>query len=100
MSIIMEPPQSPMPEKSFDSIPTRQSLLNRLKDWGDQASWQDFFDTYWQLIYNVAIKAGLTDTEAQEVVQETIIAVAKNIGDFKTDPGHGSFGAWLMQLTR
>jgi RNA polymerase sigma-70 factor (ECF subfamily) len=89
-----------MADNSLDSIPTRQSLLNRLKDWSDQQSWQDFFDTYWRLIYNVATKAGLTDTEAQEVVQETVIAVAKKIPEFKTDPAHGSFSAWLMQLTR
>src|SRR5215831_12283639 len=100
MSITLEPPQLHMADKSVDSIPTRQSLLERLKDWGDQSSWQDFFDTYWQLIYNVAIKAGLTDAEAQEVVQETVIAVSKNISEFKTDPAHGSFSAWLMQLTR
>ena len=89
-----------MPEQPFDPIPTRHSLLNRLKDWGDQTSWQEFFDTYWRLIYNVAAKAGLSDAEAQEVVQETVIAVARKIGEFKTDPAHGSFGAWLMQLTR
>src|SRR6266516_3609781 len=89
-----------MPEKPFDPIPTRHSLLNRLKDWGDHASWQDFFDTYWRLIYNVAVKAGLTDTEAQEVVQETVIAVAGKIPEFKADPAYGSFSAWLMRLTR
>src|SRR5207249_1740593 len=101
MSIIMEPRQQlHMAGKPIDSIPTRQSLLSRLKDWGDQASWQDFFDTYWQLIYNVAVKAGLSDAEAQEVVQETVIAVARKIGEFKADPAHGSFSAWLMQLTR
>src|SRR5436309_2320388 len=97
---MLEQPRQCMAQHSFDPIPTRHSLLNRLKDWGDQASWQDFFDTYWRLIYNVAIKAGLTDTEAQEVVQETVIAVAKKIPEFKTDPAHGSFSAWLMQLTR
>src|SRR5439155_18450897 len=75
-------------------------LLNRLKDWGDQTSWQDFFDTYWRLIYNVAVKAGLSDTEAQEVVQETVIAVANKIAEFKTDPARGSFSAWLMHTTR
>jgi hypothetical protein len=32
-----------------DLIPTRQSLLGRLKDWEDNASWRDFFDTYWKL---------------------------------------------------
>jgi RNA polymerase sigma-70 factor (ECF subfamily) len=89
-----------MQDKPFDPIPTRHSLLNRLKDWGDQASWQDFFDTYWRLIYNVAVKAGLTDAEAQDVVQETIIAVARKIGEFKADPAYGSFSARLMRLTR
>src|SRR5947208_7319883 len=97
---MVEQPRRCMAQDSFDPIATRHSLLNRLKDWGDQTSWQDFFDTYWRLIYNVAIKAGLTDTEAQEVVQETVIAVAKNISEFKTDPAHGSFSAWLMRLTR
>src|SRR5215470_5738405 len=89
-----------MPEQPFDPIPTRHSLLNRLKDWGDQTSWQEFFDTYWPLIYNVATKTGLSDAEAQDVVQETVIAVARKIGEFKADPAHGSFSAWLMQLTR
>jgi RNA polymerase sigma factor (sigma-70 family) len=88
-----------MSQRTFDPIPTRHSLLNRLKDWDDRTSWQDFFDTYWQLIYNVSIKAGLSDVEAQEVVQETVISVARKIGEFKADPAHGSFSAWLMQLT-
>jgi len=89
-----------MPVRPFDSIPTRHSLLRRLKDCGDQTSWQEFFDSYSELIYNVAVKAGLSDVEAQDVVQETIIAVARKIGEFKADPAHGSFSAWLMQLTR
>ncbi len=89
-----------MPDQAFDPIPTRHSLLNRLKDWGDQTSWQEFFDTYGRLIYNVAVKAGLSDSEAQEVVQETVIAVVKKIAEFRTDPARGSFSAWLMRTTR
>jgi RNA polymerase sigma-70 factor (ECF subfamily) len=54
-------------------------LLVRLKDWGDQKSWQDFFDTYWRLIHSVAIKAGLSEAEAQDVVQETVLTVAKKL---------------------
>ena len=53
-----------MLKSAHDLIPTRRSLLNRLKDWEDQESWQDFFDTYWKLIYGVAAKAGLTDDES------------------------------------
>ena len=83
-----------------DSIATRHSLLSRLKNWTDQDSWRDFFDTYWRLIYGMALKAGLTEVEAQEVVQEVVIEIAKKIGDFKYDQKVGSFKAWLRQLTR
>jgi RNA polymerase sigma-70 factor (ECF subfamily) len=81
-------------------IPTRRSLLERLRNWDDQASWKEFFETYWRLIYGVARKAGLTDPEAQDVVQETIISVARQMPDFRYDPALGSFKAWLMRLTR
>lgn len=83
-----------------DLIPTRQSLLERLKSLDDQSSWGDFFETYWKLIYGVARKAGLTDPEAQDVVQETIISVARKIPEFTYDPAAGSFKGWLMRLTR
>ena len=35
-----------------------------------EAKWKTFFDSYWKLIYGVAIKAGLNDAEAQEVVRK------------------------------
>ena len=81
-------------------LPTRQSLLSRLKDWDDQESWRDFFDTYWRLIYGLAVKSGLTNTEAQDAVQETLLAVAKEMPDFKYDPARGSFKGWLLEITR
>ena len=80
-------------------IPTRASLLSRLKDWQDETSWKVFFDTYWKLIYNAAIKAGLTDAEAQDAVQETVISVFKTIPDFQYKAAGGSFKGWLLQLT-
>jgi RNA polymerase sigma-70 factor (ECF subfamily) len=81
-------------------ISTRASLINRLKDWRDESGWQDFFNVYWKLIYGVARKAGLTDAEAQDVVQETLISVAKHMPTFKYDPSIGSFRAWLLNMTR
>jgi RNA polymerase sigma factor (sigma-70 family) len=80
--------------------PTRYSLLSRLQNWDDQESWRSFFDTYWRLIYSIAIRSGLTDAEAQDVVQETIICVAKDIKKFKRDRKLGSFKGWLRNLTR
>ena len=65
------------PENLDELIPTRSSLLGRLVNWDDQESWREFFNTYWKLIYSVALKAGLTEDEAEEVVQETVITAAK-----------------------
>lgn len=81
-------------------IPTRYTLLSRLKNWDDQDSWKDFFDTYWRLIYAVALKSGLTEAEAQDVVQETIISVAKDIQKFKHNRSLGSFKGWLRNIIR
>ena len=89
-----------MRETRPDWLPTRASLLRRLKQWEDQESWRDFFNTYWKLIYNAAVKAGLNDAEAQDVVQDIVIAVAKKIEDFRYDPALDSFKGWLLYLTR
>jgi RNA polymerase sigma-70 factor (ECF subfamily) len=85
--------------ESNELIPTRQSLLSRLKDWNDQESWRDFFETYWKLIYHTSVKAGLTDAEAQDVVQETVLSVCKSMRTFEYDK-HGSFKGWLLHLTQ
>lgn len=79
---------------------TRKSLITRLHDLDDRASWQEFFDTYWKLIYGVARKAELTDAEAQDVVQETMISVAKHMPGFKYNPAIGRFRSWLLKLVR
>jgi RNA polymerase sigma-70 factor (ECF subfamily) len=83
-----------------DSIPTRATLLKRLKCWNDDASWQEFFDLYWRLIYSVALKSGLGEADAQDVVQETLVSVAKKIDQFRSDPSIGSFKGWLLNVTR
>jgi RNA polymerase sigma factor (sigma-70 family) len=86
--------------RDAESIATRHSLLERLKNWDDQSSWQEFFNTYWKLIYSVGIKAGLSDIEAQDVVQETVISVARKIEGFVYDPAVCSFKTWMLRLTR
>ena len=86
-----------MAKDADDFIPTRQSLLTRLKSWDDQESWREFFDTYWNLIYGLALKSGLTEAEAQDAVQETLVAVARKMPGFNYDPAIGSFKSWLFE---
>jgi len=81
-------------------IPTRATLIQRLKNWQDQASWQEFFDTYWKLIYGLARRLGLSEEDAQDVVQDTMVSVANRMPNFKYDPQVGSFKSWLRVLIR
>ena len=83
----------------FD-VPTRATLLRRVCDWDDDASWQEFFNLYWKIIYALAIHAGLTECEAEEVVQATMISVAKKIRTFHYDPQAGSFRGWISSQAR
>lgn len=88
-------------EPGTDSLlPTRQSLLARLQDWQDQTGWREFFDTYWRLIYNVARKTGLSDAEAQDVVQNTFVYLVRRMPNFHYDRRRGSFKSWLRTVTR
>ena len=80
--------------------PTRLSLLERLRDLDDHGSWQEFFNIYWKLIYCAAVKAGLSDADAEDVVQETIIGISRNMENFRYEPEICSFKGWLMRVTR
>jgi len=89
-----------MEQKAGEIIPTRESLLSRLKDWQDDESWREFLGIYRRLLFSFALKAGLSEQEAEEVVQETVISVAKTIKEFKYDPEKCSFKSWLRHLAQ
>jgi RNA polymerase sigma factor (sigma-70 family) len=82
------------------SLLTRASLLFRLRDWKDAASWEEFYRLYRKLIYGLARRAGLMHDEAEEVTQDVFKRVAETIQTFESDPARGSFRGWLMNLTR
>ena len=82
------------------ALPTRHSLLSRLKSWDEQDSWREFFETYWRLIFDTARKAGLDEASAQDVVQETVVSVAKEMPGFRYDRSRGSFKGWLLLITK
>jgi RNA polymerase sigma-70 factor (ECF subfamily) len=79
---------------------TRKSLIARLDNWEDQRTWDEFYQTYWRLIYSVAVKAGLRRDEAFDCVQETILSIAKQSKKSLYDSKQGSFKTWLMNMTR
>jgi len=82
------------------SLATRRSLVDGLANWHDHRHWQDFHKTYSKLLYGFARRAGLTDAEAHDALQETLLTVARRAEGFRYDPAKGSFKGWLMQIAR
>src|SRR5262249_28747840 len=89
-----------MAEQRDNWLPTRRSLLARLKNWDDQESWREFFDTYSKLLFRVATKSGLQNADAEDLVQDVIVAVKDAMPDFNYDPALGSFKGWLLTTAR
>lgn len=87
------------PDSHLD-LETRRSLLSRLRNLDDRESWRVFFDLYWRMLFRVARRAGLTDTDAQDVVQETVVAVARQMPEFRYDAARGTFKSWLFRIVR
>lgn len=83
-----------------EPLPTRASLLSRLRNPCDDASWEEFHRTYRGMLTGVARRAGLNEHEAEEAVQDTLIAVAKKMPEFRYEPGQDSFKGWLLKFVR
>jgi RNA polymerase sigma-70 factor (ECF subfamily) len=77
---------------------TRASLLVRLRDVADSASWQTFVDTYGPLLHHYCRRRGLQDADAADVAQETLLEVVRAIRTFEYQPDVGRFRDWLGTL--
>ena len=79
-------------------LPTRATLLERVKDPGDQASWREFHDLYRPLVLAVARRAGLAEDEAEDIAQETFRALVSALPAYRYDPERAAFKAWLRAI--
>lgn len=87
-------------EAATSSLQTRATLLQRVRQAGDVASWNEFHRLYRKLIYGLARRSGLSHEDAEDVTQDVFKRVAETIHTFECDPARGTFRGWLMNLTR
>ncbi len=71
---------------------TRFSLLKRIKDLDDSASWEEFDRIYRPLLVRYAAARGLNSTEAEDIAQQCMTAVVSGIEGFQR---RKSFRGWL-----
>jgi RNA polymerase sigma-70 factor (ECF subfamily) len=81
------------------SIQTRPSLLGRVKSGADSESWNEFYRIYAKLVHDFAVQAGLNDTEADDIVQETFIGISRHLPEYRYDPKVCRFKTWLLNQT-
>lgn len=78
---------------------TRPSLLRTLRDDGAPASaWREFFECYAPSVYRVARRRGLGVHDADDVVQQVMLAVSTHISDFRYDRDRGRFRQWIRTI--
>ena len=82
------------------SFQTSVTLLSALRDMRDRASWQHFHTLYRPMLLAVSIRAGLSEQDAHDVVQDAIIEVAKEMPTFRYDRTRGRFKGWLLTIVR
>ena len=79
---------------------TRASLILRLQDAEDVAAWEEFVGIYSPVIFRVAIGHGFQAADAENVVQEVLLAVARSVTQWLARTDRGSFRAWLLRIAR
>jgi RNA polymerase sigma-70 factor (ECF subfamily) len=79
---------------------TRPSLLQRLRDLGDQSSWQEFDTTYRDLILRFCVRQGMQFSDAEDVRQTVMLALAKSLKTFEYHPDRGRFRDYLGRAVR
>jgi RNA polymerase sigma factor (sigma-70 family) len=95
------PPQQP---QDGELLPTRPSLLARLRNREDSKAWhrgwEEFYHLYHPVIFRHALTHRLNETEAEDVVQDVVVGLARQLPNFQYDPKLCSFKTWLFRVTR
>ena len=79
---------------------TNHSLIARVQDLGDGASWAEFLEIYQPVVFRMARKRGLQDADAHDVVQQVFVSISRAIGRWEESPDKPPFRAWLTTIAR
>lgn len=76
---------------------TSKTLIDKLRD-GDTVSWDEFYDRYHSIIWNVGKYRGLSDDECNDLVQEVMLRFFQKAKRFTFDPGIAKFRTYFSKI--
>lgn len=79
---------------------TSDSLIARVKDLGDGASWTEFLGIYQPVVYRMALRRQLQDADAQDVTQQVFLSISRSIESWEPGVDQPPFRAWLTTIAR
>ncbi len=88
-------PQSPSSDRA-DSAPVSEEILIARAKKGDFEAFESLVNTYQEKVYRLAFRFVRNETEAKEIVQDTLLSVWRKLDGFK---GDSQFGSWLFRVT-
>lgn len=77
---------------------TRISLILRLAASEDAQAWREFAGLYAPAVYALAQRRGLQSADAEDFVQELLLAVARAAGRWQPDAERARFRTWLYRV--
>ncbi|HLW65165.1 MAG TPA: sigma-70 family RNA polymerase sigma factor [Gemmataceae bacterium] len=80
----------------MDSTPV--SLLERLRQTGDDAAWARFVRLYTPLLFHWLRRTSISEDDAADLVQEVLLVLVKRLAEFQYDRSQ-SFHRWLYAVT-
>ena len=78
---------------------TDKSLLERLSDRADSASWQQLLGIYTPLIRDWLRRHGVPPSDAEDLTQEVFGVVVREPPRFRHNRRRGAFRTWLRSIT-
>src|SRR5690349_9984870 len=79
-------------------IDTNETLLERVRKTDAHEAWKLFYEQYWAVILGYARKLGLNPHQAEEVLQETMVTLMRQLPEFQYDRSRGKFRNFLLTI--
>jgi RNA polymerase sigma factor (sigma-70 family) len=77
---------------------TNTCLLVGLRDMRNEQVWQEFCNRYCPVLVNFGRRLGLSEQDAEDAAQETLISFSKGYRDGLYDPEKGRLRTWLLAI--